>query len=204
MQVSPQGALGGRLQADLQITIDQLDPAVGLGRTGQCQPFPGPGPGPPEPHRPIDGHGPSALLGIDQQGPAVAEFKGLLAVAGGEPLLARGDPDLQQPAALRPLVHLAVHDAAAGAHPLHLAGPQRFAVAHGVTVVQHPLHHHGDDLHVPVGVHAEAPAGRHPVVVDHQQWPEAPPGGVIVAGEAEAVPALQPAVAAVEAFGGRA
>ena len=52
-------------------------------------------------------------------------------------------------------------------------------------------------------MHAEAPARLQPVVIDHQQRTETPPGGVIVASEAEAVPALQPAVAAVEAFGGR-
>ena len=84
----------------------------------------------------------------------------------------------------------------AGAHPLHLAGQERVAVAHRVAMTQHPLHHHGDDLHVAVGMHAKALPASDLVIVDHQQRAKASPGRIVVASKAEAVPTLQPAVLA--------
>jgi hypothetical protein len=77
-------------------------------------------------------------------------------------------------------------------------------MAHGVAVVQLTLHHHRDDFHVAVGVHAEAPAGGDGVVVDHPQRPEAHPGGIEMVGEGEGVPAVKPRELAVETFGSRA
>ena len=78
------------------------------------------------------------------------------------------DPDLQQATGGGAAIDLAVHDSGAGGHPLHVTGLENPAVAHGVAVVDLPLHHHGDDFHVAVGVHAEAFTGGNGVVVDHQ------------------------------------
>ena len=71
-------------------------------------------------------------------------------------------------------------------------------------MVQFPLHHHRDDLHIAVGMHAKAPAGGNRVVVDHPQRPKAHPGRVVVAGEGKAVPTIQPIELAVKALSGGA
>ena len=75
-------------------------------------------------------------------------------------------------------------------------------MAHGVTVIQNSIHHDGDDFHIAVGMHAKNLADIDPVVVDHQEGAEPPPIGIVVAGEAEAMPTIEPALEAVEAFGG--
>ena len=76
-------------------------------------------------------------------------------------------------------------------------------VADGILVAQLAFEHHRDDLHVAMAVHVEAPPRRNAVVIDHTQGPEAHPGGVEMVGKTEAVPAVEPAVLAVEAFSGR-
>ena len=93
-----------------------------------------------------------------------------------------------------------MHDAAAGTHPLHFAGVQHRAVAHRVGMGQGPLHHHRDDFHVAVGVHAEPLACSNGVVVDHPQGAEAHPVRILMAAEAEAVPGIEPVQLAVEAL----
>ena len=71
-------------------------------------------------------------------------------------------------------------------------------MAHGVAVVQLPLDHHRDDLHVPVRVHAKALAGGNDVVIDDPERTKAHPVRVVVTGEGEAVPAVEPIELAME------
>ena len=67
-------------------------------------------------------------------------------------------------------VHLAVADAATGAHPLGEPGVQHAVVALAVVVLEAAGQDPGDDLHVAVAVGAEALArGDDVVVVDEQQ-----------------------------------
>ena len=92
-------------------------------------------------------------------------------------------------------VHLRVPDAGARAHALGQAGVDDAAVAHRVLVLELARQHPGDDLHVLVGMGAEAGAGPHDVVVVDEQQPVADVRGVVVAGEAERVVGVEPAAA---------
>ena len=141
---------------------------------------------------------------MQQKGPSRSRWHRLLLISGAEAGLGRLNPDLQQPAGIGALVDFAVHDAGAGTQALHFPCPQHGVVTHGVGVGQFPLHHHGDDLHVAVGMHAEAPTGADGVVVDHAQWAVAHPVGMVVAREGKAVPGVQPLEGAVEALVGGA
>src|SRR6185437_10616647 len=126
----------------------------------------------------------------------------LLLVAGREPARLRLDPDLQEMhrLALRAVV-LAVGDAGARGHALHVARPQHRAVAHRVAMRERAFEHVAQDLHVAMGVRAEAAAGLHAVLVDHAQRPEAHAVGIVVVREREAVQGAQPAVVGEPAFG---
>ena len=62
------------------------------------------------------------------------------------------------------------------------------------------FHHHGDDFHALVRVHAKALARGNRVVIDHPQWTKAHPIGVVVVRKAEAVPAIEPIQLAVKAL----
>ena len=85
----------------------------------------------------------------------------------------RLDPDLQEVHRLRlRVVELAVHDAAPGAHALHVALADDGARARGVLVRQLAVEHVADDLHVPVAMRAEAGTRDHAVLVDDAQRPE--------------------------------
>src|SRR5262249_53549332 len=90
-------------------------------------------------------------------------------------------------------VVLAVGDAGAGGHPLHLARPDDGAVAEAVLVLEGAIEHVADDLHVAMAVGAEALAGRHAVLVDHAQRSEAHVFRVVVAAERKGVAAVEPA-----------
>jgi len=196
--------LGPVAEFDAARSADQLQPAGGLGGQGHRQ-HPTPlGLGAPESHRSLDRHGTVPPFGIDQQRPAPIEEERLLLVAGGRAVGAGFNPDLQQPAGLRPSVHLTVQQPAPRTHALHLPRLEAGAVSHRILMGQHPLHHHGDDFHVAVRMQAETPAGGDAVVVDHPQRPKAPPGRVIMPGKAEGMPAVEPVVLAVKTFGRRA
>src|SRR5216684_2580475 len=56
------------------------------------------------------------------------------------------------------LGHLLVDDAAARRHPLHVAGTDRIAVAHAVTVRDLPAQHIGDGFHAAMGMPGETVA----------------------------------------------
>src|SRR6185295_15245453 len=88
---------------------------------------------------------------------------------------------------------LAVPDARARGHPLHVARPDDRAGADAVLVLERALEDIGDDLHVAVSVGVEPAARPHPVLVDHAQRAEAHMLRVVVVAEGEAVPAVEPA-----------
>ena len=78
-----------------------------------------------------------------------------------------------------------MHNAATCTHALHLAIVEHIAVTHRVFIGELAFHHHSDDFHASVGVHAKP----HPI------W-------VVVMRKAEAVPAVEPVQLAVVALGG--
>ena len=92
------------------------------------------------------------------------------------------------------VIELAVHDAAAGAHALHVAGRYRGTVADAVFVANRATHDVADDLHVAVTVHAKAGTGLDAVFVDHAQISKAHVRRVVVAGKRKRVVRLEPAV----------
>ena len=74
----------------------------------------------------------------------------------------------------------------------------------GVLVHEPALEHPGDDLHVAVRVRLEARAGRHDVVVVHEEQPEVGVPRVVMRAEGEAVRAVEPAHVRGEPVGGTA
>ena len=62
------------------------------------------------------------------------------------------------------------------------------------------INHHRDNLHIPVGMHAESVSSGNGVIVDHTQGAESQPIRAVVIREREAVPGVQPLELAVEAF----
>ena len=134
---------------------------------------------------------------------AVLRVQGQLVVTRLHVPLVGEHPDLQE---ARPLVVVpvlfAVRDAAAGAHHLDVAVADHLRVAHAVGVLQVALQGNGDDLHVLVRVGVEAHARGHGVVVQHPQHAEVHALRVVVAGEAEGVPGVQPAVVGMASRGG--
>ena len=100
--------------------------------------------------------------------------EGLLLVARREALALGLDPDLQEVHGLRAVgIELAVLDAGARRHALHVARADHGARAQAVLVLERAVEHVGDDLHVAVAVRAEAGARLHAVFVDHAQRAEA-------------------------------
>ena len=73
--------------------------------------------------------------------------------------------------------------AAAGAHALHIAGPDGGAIAHRVLVRKLARQHIADDLHVAMRVRAEARARLHAVFVDDPQGAEFDVFGIEVIGK---------------------
>src|SRR5690606_9221250 len=94
----------------------------------------------------------------------------------------------------RRMVELAVLHTGAGAHDLHVAGPDDRAAAHGVPVFQSAFEHVGNDLHIPMAVGAKAAAGGDGIVIDHSQHRPAHLLWVVVVCERESMVAVQPIV----------
>src|SRR5262249_26108989 len=94
----------------------------------------------------------------------------------------------------RRMVELAVRDARARAHALHVAGTDDRARPQAVLVRERAVEDVAHDLHVLVPVRREAAAGLHAVLVDDAEVVEAHEARVAVPGERERVIALEPAV----------
>ena len=69
------------------------------------------------------------------------------------------------------IVFLRMQDASPGTHSLRETGIDDTAVSDRVLVDQRSIEHPRDDLHVAMGMSVETRAGRHRVVVVHQQHP---------------------------------
>ncbi len=91
------------------------------------------------------------------------------------------------------MVELAVLDARAGRHSLHVAAADDGAVAHAVAMRELAFEHVRDDLHVAMRVSAEALARLHPVLVDDAQVPVAHEARVVVVRERKGVATVEPA-----------
>ena len=88
----------------------------------------------------------------------------------------------------------------AGSHVLCLARANHAAIAHRILVLEGAAEDVGDDLHVPVRVHAEPLARQDEIVVDDAQAAEAHPLRIVVVREAKRVISVQPPVVGVAAF----
>ena len=120
--------------------------------------------------------------------------EGFLLVAGLESVALGQDPDLQEVHLVAfGGIELAVANARAGGHPLHVARFYDRAVAHAVLVLQRAVEDVGDDLHVTVAVRIESAGGLDPVLVDDAQGSEAHEARIVVVAERERVAAVQPA-----------
>jgi hypothetical protein len=138
---------------------DMLDP---LTRAEQARVEPGVG---------VDPQGPLAALGIDdepERARSLGLAEGALLVARLETSAVGHDPDLQEVHGhlLRGVV-LAVGHASARAHPLDFAGPDHRAVAHRVTMLELPVEHVRDDLHVTMRMRTKPPSRLDAVFIDH-------------------------------------
>src|SRR5262245_63468936 len=98
-------------------------------------------------------------------------------------------------------IELAVLDARAGAHDLHLAGPDDGSGAEAVAMLELAVEDPGEDLHVAMAVGAEPATGLDPVIVDHAERAESHVPGVEVVAERGGVPAVQPFEARAPALG---
>ena len=116
-------------------------------------------------------------------------------VAWRQALLRWQQPDLIEVDGLgRRRIEFAVLNSGSRRHPLKLTDVDDRAVAHAVPVFQLPFQDIGDDLHVPVAVHAKALAGLHPILVHDPQRPEAHVDRIVVGVEREGVPSIEPIV----------
>ena len=91
------------------------------------------------------------------------------------------------------MIELAVLNACARAHALHVARADHRAIAQAVLMRERAFENVGDDLHIVMRVAGKAGAGRHAVVVDDAQGAETHVLWVAVLSEREAVPAIEPA-----------
>src|SRR5680860_464179 len=129
----------------------------------------------------------------------------LLLVKRGDPLLVRENPYLQEVDGFGVRgVALAVAHSAARRHVLHDSGADHPASPAGILMLQGSSEHHGDDLHIPVGVCAKSPIRVHLVLVDHSHSAKAHMGRIHVAGEGKGVTGVQPTVVEVTAVLGAA
>ena len=97
------------------------------------------------------------------------------------------------------MVFLAVGQARAGTHHLHIALPNDGFPARAVLVFQVARQRNGDNLHVVVRMLAEAHTPGHGVVVEHAQHAKIHSLGVVIPRKAERVVRIEPAVVGVPA-----
>lgn len=117
-----------------------------------------------------------------------------IVMAGWDAELGGFQPDLEEVNGFfGTAVEFTVGEAGAGAHALETAGGEEGGGAGGVFVGEGAIEDPGDDLHIAVGVGAEAGAGHDDVVVDDPEGAEAHVFGVIIAAEGEGVFGIEPA-----------
>src|SRR5690606_40285240 len=101
-------------------------------------------------------------------------------------------------------VELAVGHAPARAHQLDLSGMENALIAEAVAMLQGAGKHVAENLHVAMGMGAEAPTGGDAVFVDDPEGTETHVRGIVVIGEGEAVGGVEPAVVGMTSFMGGA
>ena len=132
---------------------------------------------------------------------ALGGVEAALLVARGNAGFFRNNPDLIQTQTIGfARVVLRVAHPGTRAHDLELARRHLLFVAHAVLVLHRPFQHIGQDLHVFVRVGTEALTGVDDVVVNHPQGGEAHKVRVIIVGERESMPGIQPAMVSVATF----
>src|SRR5688572_13407463 len=87
-----------------------------------------------------------------------------------------------------------MHHAGPRAHALHVARLDDRAGADAVLVLERPLEHVTDDLHIAMPVPAEPACRRDAILVDHTQRSESDVPRIVVVSEGEAVKGPQPAM----------
>src|SRR5882724_6463444 len=151
-------------------------------------------------------HDDSAVTSIpgSHQAPLTAQLfrcERPLLITGVKTLPLWQDPDLQEMYGhCRRMVIFAVTDAGARAHALHVAGPDDRAVAGAIAMLQRPLQHIGDDLHVTVRMCPEPRSGLHPVVINDAQLAESHVPGVDIVVERERMGAVKPTQCCMTTF----
>ena len=124
----------------------------------------------------------------------IRQRKRPLLVTGWDARAFRQQPDLEKVSRLAVRrVPLAVQDAGAGAHALHVADVDDGTGAQAVFVPQRAFQHVGDDLHVAMRMRTEALSRRDAVFVDHPQGAIAHEAGIDVLAERKRVAAVEPA-----------
>src|SRR5208337_2233280 len=94
----------------------------------------------------------------------------LLLVAGLDSSRLGQNPNLQKMQRLRwRRIELAMGDAGSRRHPLHIAGRNHAAGAEAVAMLDRPLQHIRDDLHIAMRMSAESLPWRDVVIVDNAQ-----------------------------------
>ena len=127
---------------------------------------------------------------------AILPVEAVVAVGGLDVGRVGQNPDLQEAQRLARVVELAVHDAAAGAHVLHVAAPEAAAVAQAVAVRELAVHDVADDFHIVVRMRVEPAVRVEAVVVHDAQCAELDVLRVVVLGEREMELAVQPSAVA--------
>src|SRR5690606_32503783 len=115
----------------------------------------------------------------------------------------RVDPYLEKLAGFVLLVELAMGDAGAGTHHLHVTRCRAAAIAQAVFVADGALAYVGDDFHVAVGMGREARVSRDAVVVPDAQLALVHARRVMVVGQGEMVMGIEPAVIGTAQLGPR-
>src|SRR5207302_9860750 len=101
-------------------------------------------------------------------------------------------------------IKLAVTHTRAGRHRLHVAALDDTLAAGGVLMGEGTFNDIADDFHVTMTMGGKAGIGRHAIVIDHAHIAEPHMRLVIVIGEGECMPAVEPADLLAAAFVSRA
>src|SRR5262249_39614261 len=101
------------------------------------------------------------------------------------------------------VIELAVANAGAGAHLLHLARLDHGTGSHAVFVFEGALEHVGDDFHVAVRMRWKPVARLDAIFVDHAQAAEPHEARIVIVAERKCVVRIEPAIVDMAALSGR-
>src|SRR5579872_5262319 len=135
----------------------------------------------------------TSMRGDQAQFPRRAITQGLLLIARLDSGRLGQNPNLQKMQRLRwRRVELAMRNAGARAHPLHIARRNHAARAEAVAMLDRAFQHISDDLHIAMRMGAEALARRDMVVVDDSQHRKSHLARVLIFTERKSVAAVEP------------